>query len=69
MLRKVAEGIYLAEDADGLPAALVTTLDDGTPLKVADQWWTASRTVMDRATALARDLLERSGESGEPSGA
>jgi len=68
MLRKVADGVYWTEDADGLPAALVTTLDDGTPLKVAEQWWTASRTMMDRATGLARELLDRHGEPGQPSG-
>ena len=68
-LRKAADGVYWTEDADGLPAALVTTLDDGTPLKVAEQWWwTASRTMMDRATDLARELLERYAKPGEPSG-
>jgi hypothetical protein len=68
MLRKVADGVYWIEDADGLPSALVTTLDNGTPLKVAEQWWTASRTMMDPATDLGRELLERYGKPGEPSG-
>jgi hypothetical protein len=42
MLRKVAGGVWWIEDADGLPAALVTTLDDGTPLSAAEPWWAAS---------------------------
>jgi hypothetical protein len=27
--------------------ALATTLEDGTPLKVAEQWWAASRRMLD----------------------
>jgi hypothetical protein len=27
--------VYWIEDADGIPVALVTALDDGTPLKAA----------------------------------
>lgn len=45
MMRKVADGLFWTEDADGLPAALVTALDDGTPLKVAERWWATSRTL------------------------
>jgi hypothetical protein len=43
MWRKVAEGVYCIEDADGMPLALATTLDDGTPLKAVEPWWAASR--------------------------
>ncbi|MGH3278505.1 MAG: hypothetical protein ACRDNW_05135 [Trebonia sp.] len=39
MWHKVADGVYCIEDADGLPAALVMALDDGTPLKAAETWW------------------------------
>jgi hypothetical protein len=35
MWEKVAEGVYCFEDVDGMPLAVATTLDDGTPLKVA----------------------------------
>jgi hypothetical protein len=44
---KVAAGVYWIEDADGLPLALATTTDDGTPLKVAEQWWAASNAMHD----------------------
>ncbi|MGH3165809.1 MAG: hypothetical protein ACRDN0_07925 [Trebonia sp.] len=47
MLRKVAEGVYWIEDAEGSPLALVTALEDGTSLKVAEQWWAASRRMLD----------------------
>jgi hypothetical protein len=43
MWRKVANGVYWIEDVDGLPVALATTLGDGTPLRVAEQWWDARR--------------------------
>jgi hypothetical protein len=44
---KVIDGVYWIEDADGMPLALATTLDDGTPLKAAEPWWAASRTMLD----------------------
>ena len=47
MLRKVADGVYWIEDADGLPMALVTALDDGTSLKAAGPWRAASRRMLD----------------------
>jgi hypothetical protein len=48
MLRKVADGVYWIEDADGLPMAfLVTVLADGTSLKAADSWWAASRRMLE----------------------
>jgi hypothetical protein len=38
VLRKLADGVYWTEDADGLPSALATTLDDGvTSLRAAEQ--------------------------------
>jgi hypothetical protein len=46
MLRKVANGVWWIEDADGMPTALVTALADGTPLAVAEQWWTASHDLL-----------------------
>jgi hypothetical protein len=39
--------VYWIEDADGLPLVLATTTDDGTPLKVAEQWWAASNAMHD----------------------
>lgn len=59
MLRKVADGVWWTEDSDGLPGALVTHLEDGTSLRAADQWWTASRAVAATLAESARDLLER----------
>jgi hypothetical protein len=47
MWRKVADGVYCIEDADGMPLALATTLDDGTPLKAVEPWWAASRRMLD----------------------
>jgi hypothetical protein len=47
MWRKVADGVYCIEDADGMPLALATTLDDGTPLKAAEPLWAASRRMLD----------------------
>jgi hypothetical protein len=35
--------MYYIEDVDGMPLALATTLDDGTPLKAVEPWWAASR--------------------------
>jgi hypothetical protein len=50
VLHKLADGVYWAEDADGLPTALATTLDDGvTSLKAAEQWWAASQRLLDPA--------------------
>jgi hypothetical protein len=46
MLRKVTDGVYWTEDADGLPMALVTALADGTSLKAAEPWWAASRRML-----------------------
>lgn len=54
MLRIVADGTYWIEDAGGLPAALVTTLDDGTPIRAAEPWWAASRALLDLLTSDAR---------------
>jgi hypothetical protein len=67
MLRKVADGVWYIEDADGLPAALVTTLQDGTPLGLAEQWWTASQTlVRDLADSdTVRDMLMRPSSDDE----
>jgi hypothetical protein len=47
ILRKVADGVYWIEDADGMPLALVTTLEDGTPLKAAEPWWAASSRMLE----------------------
>jgi hypothetical protein len=43
----------VAEDADGLPTALVTHLEDGTSLKVAEQWWAASQNLLRTLTEWA----------------
>lgn len=60
MLRKVAEGVWWIEDADGMPIALVTALDDGTPLAVAEQWWAASQTLLRdlNGSDTVRDMLK-----------
>lgn len=63
MLRKVAGGVWWIEDADGLPAELVTVLDDGTPLSAAESWWTASARVIETLAGWAA-----SARQGEPSG-
>jgi hypothetical protein len=34
--------VYCIEDADGMPLAVATTLDDGTPLMAAVPWCAAS---------------------------
>jgi hypothetical protein len=55
--------VYAIMDADGLPAGLATTLDDGTPLRVAEQWLSASRKLAEWADSdAAGELLERYGE-------
>jgi hypothetical protein len=60
MLRKVAGGVYWIADANGLPLALATALDDGTPLKVAEQWWAVNSTLLDWASSDAgRDWLRQ----------
>ena len=46
-----------------MPAGLATTLDDGTPLRVAEQWLSASRKLAEWADSdAAGELLERYGE-------
>jgi hypothetical protein len=62
VLRKVADGVYWIEGSDGLPVGLATTLDDGTPLKVAEQWWEASRSLAEwTSTPEAREWFARQG--------
>jgi hypothetical protein len=46
MWRKVADGVYCIEDADGMPLALATALEDGTPLEAVEPWWAASRRML-----------------------
>lgn len=58
MWRKVADGVWCIEDADDLPMALATTLDDGTPLRVAEQWWAAARDVIDASYDWLRQFPE-----------
>jgi hypothetical protein len=70
-MRKVADGLYWVEDADGLPAALVTALDDGTPLKAVERWWMASRTLLQTlaewaASSAPCEWLDFYGEPGAP---
>jgi hypothetical protein len=66
VLHKLADGVYWAEDADGLPAALATTLDDGvTSLKAAEQWWAASQRLLEWvASAAGREWIEQAGQHG-----
>ena len=65
MLRKVADGVYWSEDADGLPMALVTALDDGTSLKVAEQWWVPGQLLLEwAASGAVSDWLDLYGEPG-----
>jgi hypothetical protein len=60
MWQKVADGVWAVEGADGLPTALATTLDDGTPLKVAEQWWAARQNLLEwAASGEAREWLGR----------
>lgn len=49
-----------------MPAALVTTLDGGTPLAVAGQWWSAAQGLVRDLTnsSTVRDWLERQASSG-----
>ena len=71
MWHKVADGVYAIEGPDGLPIALMTTLGDGTPLRVAEQWWAGSRTLLEWAkTDAGRERLRHLGELGgsEPTG-
>lgn len=70
MLRKVANGVYWIEGPDGLPVGLTTTLDDGTPLKVAEQWWSATGRLAEWiATPEAREWFARHGVPYPPSDA
>jgi hypothetical protein len=67
MWHKVAAGVYWIEDADGLPLALATSTDDGTPLKVAEQWWAASNAPIGWAGSDAgREWLSRFGDLDQP---
>lgn len=61
MWRKVTDGLWCIEDADGIPAALVTHLDDGTSLAVAEQWWAASQRLVNDLSdsSTIRDWLKR----------
>ena len=67
MLRKVADGVWCIEDADGMPAALVTAMEDGTPLVVAEQWWNASQMLLRDLTGsdTIRDMLKRQGSGDD----
>lgn len=60
MWQKVAHGVWCIEDDDGLPMALATTRDDGTPLKVAVQWWAVARDVIDASCDWLRQFPESS---------
>lgn len=65
MWHKVADGVYAIEGLDGLPIALMTTLDDGMPLRVAEQWWAGSRRLLEWAkTDAGREWLRHLGEPG-----
>ena len=70
VLHKLADGVYWAEDADGLPTALATTLDDGvTSLKAAEQWWAASQRLLEWvASAAGREWTGQAGQHGGPAG-
>jgi hypothetical protein len=70
VLRKLADGVYWAEGADGLPAALATTLDDGvTSLKAAEQWWAASQRLLEWvALAAGREWTGQAGRRGGQGG-
>jgi hypothetical protein len=63
---KVAGGVNAIEDTDGLPVALATALDNGTPLQVTEQWWGLHRRLCEWAASdEARELLKRAGEADE----
>jgi hypothetical protein len=60
MWQKVAAGVYWMEDADGLPLALASAMDDGTSLAVAEQWWAASQALVEWAGSdTGREWLRR----------
>lgn len=62
MWHKVTGGIYWIEGPDGIPVGLATTLDDGTPLKVAEQWWAVNRRLAEWiGTPEAREWFARHG--------
>jgi hypothetical protein len=65
-LRKLADGVYWTEDADGMPAALATTLEDGvTSLRAAEQWWAAGQSLLEwTASDAGREWVERHGGQG-----
>lgn len=44
-----------------MPLALVTAMDDGTPLIVAEQWWNASQMLLRDLTGseTVHDMLKR----------
>jgi hypothetical protein len=65
MLRKVVDGVWWTGDADGLPAARVTHLEEGTSLRAAGEWWAAGQAVTATLAQCARELLGRHGDSGE----
>jgi hypothetical protein len=70
MLRKVVDGLYWIEGSDGLPIALATTLDDGTPLKVAEEWWSTVRRLTEWiSTPEAREWFFRHGMPYPPNDA
>lgn len=67
MWHKVADGVYAIEGPDGLPIALATSLEDGTSLRVAEQWWAGSRASLDWVESdAAREWLRNLGESNGP---
>jgi hypothetical protein len=67
MWRKVADGVWCTEDADGMPAALATSLDDGTPLRIAEQWWGLGQRLLDWVGSDAeRELPDRYGIDPDP---
>lgn len=70
MLRKVADGVYWIKGPDGLPVGLATTLEDGTSLEVAEQWWSATRGLAERlSTPETREWFARHGVPYPPSDA
>jgi hypothetical protein len=70
VLHKLADGVYWTEDADGRPAALATTLDDGvTSLKAAEQWWAVSQRLLEWvASAASREWNGQAGLHEGPGG-
>lgn len=64
--QRVAGGVWCVEDVDGLPVALVTRLDDGPSLAVAEQWWSYLEGLIEWASCdAAREVFDTHWDLGD----